>query len=81
MRAVPAASLPPAPQPEVAKAATPEPGADRQRLGSDFRWPARGRVIAGFGANGGNEGINIAVPGARPSRPPRPAPSPMPAAK
>ena len=28
----------------------------------DFRWPARGRVIAGFGANGGNEGINIAVP-------------------
>jgi murein DD-endopeptidase MepM/ murein hydrolase activator NlpD len=29
---------------------------------ADFRWPARGRVIAGFGANGGNEGINIAVP-------------------
>ena len=28
----------------------------------DFRWPARGRVIAGFGGNGGNEGINIAVP-------------------
>jgi murein DD-endopeptidase MepM/ murein hydrolase activator NlpD len=28
----------------------------------EFRWPARGRVIAGFGANGGNEGINIAVP-------------------
>ena len=29
---------------------------------TEFRWPARGRVIAGFGANGGNEGINIAVP-------------------
>ncbi|TDR94426.1 LysM domain-containing protein [Enterovirga rhinocerotis] len=29
---------------------------------TDFRWPARGRVIAGFGGSGGNEGINIAVP-------------------
>ena len=29
---------------------------------AEFRWPARGRVIAGFGANGGNEGINISVP-------------------
>lgn len=28
---------------------------------ADFRWPARGRVITGFGTNG-NEGINIAVP-------------------
>ena len=28
---------------------------------SDFRWPARGRVISGFGS-AGNEGINIAVP-------------------
>ena len=40
-------------------------GADRERSATrsgDFRWPARGRVIAGFGANGGNEGINIAVP-------------------
>jgi murein DD-endopeptidase MepM/ murein hydrolase activator NlpD len=27
-----------------------------------FRWPAKGRVIAGFGGAGGNEGINIAVP-------------------
>jgi murein DD-endopeptidase MepM/ murein hydrolase activator NlpD len=31
-------------------------------LDSDFRWPARGRVISGFGGAGGNEGINIAVP-------------------
>ena len=29
---------------------------------ADFRWPARGRVIAGFSGRGGNEGINIAVP-------------------
>ncbi len=28
----------------------------------EFRWPVRGRIIAGFGAKGGNEGINIAVP-------------------
>jgi murein DD-endopeptidase MepM/ murein hydrolase activator NlpD len=30
----------------------------------DFRWPARGRVIQGFGTRNGqtNEGINIAVP-------------------
>ena len=29
---------------------------------ADFRWPARGRVIAGYNGKGGNEGINIAVP-------------------
>jgi murein DD-endopeptidase MepM/ murein hydrolase activator NlpD len=29
--------------------------------GAEFRWPARGRVISGFGS-AGNEGINIAVP-------------------
>lgn len=29
---------------------------------ADFRWPARGRVISGFGSGGNNEGINIAVP-------------------
>jgi murein DD-endopeptidase MepM/ murein hydrolase activator NlpD len=29
-------------------------------VSADFRWPARGRVIAGYG--NGNEGINIAVP-------------------
>ncbi|RDJ27636.1 LysM peptidoglycan-binding domain-containing protein [Bosea caraganae] len=29
---------------------------------ADFRWPARGRVIAGYGGKGSNEGINIAVP-------------------
>jgi murein DD-endopeptidase MepM/ murein hydrolase activator NlpD len=53
----------PAPQPQAAPA--PAPVAEPEQtgaLGTDFRWPARGRVIAGFGANGGNEGINIAVP-------------------
>jgi murein DD-endopeptidase MepM/ murein hydrolase activator NlpD len=29
---------------------------------ADFRWPARGRVISGFGGPSGNEGINIALP-------------------
>ena len=29
---------------------------------ADFRWPARGRVISGFGGTASNEGINIAVP-------------------
>jgi murein DD-endopeptidase MepM/ murein hydrolase activator NlpD len=53
-----------APQPEVAKAQVKEPEQTASLSGpsSEFRWPARGRVIAGFGANGGNEGINIAVP-------------------
>jgi murein DD-endopeptidase MepM/ murein hydrolase activator NlpD len=30
--------------------------------GAQFRWPARGRVIAGFGKQGGNDGINISLP-------------------
>jgi murein DD-endopeptidase MepM/ murein hydrolase activator NlpD len=29
---------------------------------AEFRWPAKGRVISGFGGAGSNEGINIAVP-------------------
>jgi murein DD-endopeptidase MepM/ murein hydrolase activator NlpD len=51
----------PAPQPE-AKAPVAEPEQTASLSAGNFRWPARGRVIAGFGANGGNEGINIAVP-------------------
>jgi murein DD-endopeptidase MepM/ murein hydrolase activator NlpD len=36
-----------------------EPDSDKP----EFRWPARGRVISGFGARGGNgDGIAIAVP-------------------
>ncbi|MGV6874893.1 peptidoglycan DD-metalloendopeptidase family protein [Pseudochelatococcus sp. B33] len=53
--APPAAAAEPARQSEPAKAEkTAEPA------GGGFRWPARGRVINGFG--NGNEGINIAVP-------------------
>jgi murein DD-endopeptidase MepM/ murein hydrolase activator NlpD len=51
----------PAPQPEVTKVPVADPE-QTASISGDFRWPARGRVIAGFGANGGNEGINIAVP-------------------
>lgn len=51
----------PVAQPE-AKASVAEPEETASLSAGDFRWPARGRVIAGFGANGGNEGINIAVP-------------------
>jgi murein DD-endopeptidase MepM/ murein hydrolase activator NlpD len=39
----------------------PEQTASLPSGGSEFRWPARGRVISGFGS-AGNEGINIAVP-------------------
>ncbi len=63
-----APTLAPAPQPAKPEpertaslpAATPAPDAD-------FRWPARGRVISGFGT-GGNEGINISVPEGTPVR-------------
>ena len=49
--------------------AAPAPGDDQtarttpagDSANPEFRWPARGRVIAGYG-NSGNDGINIAVP-------------------
>jgi len=44
------AALASAPEGKASDAAHPE-----------FRWPARGRIIQGF-SNGGNDGINIAVP-------------------
>ena len=44
------ASLPPPAMSAASDSANPE-----------FRWPARGRVIQGFGS-GGNDGINISVP-------------------
>jgi len=58
----PAPAPAPAPQPAAAKAPVQEPEQTASLSAGNFRWPARGRVIAGFGANGGNEGINIAVP-------------------
>lgn len=57
----PQAQAPAAQQP-TRTAALPDP-----RSNLDFRWPARGRVISGFG-NAGNEGINIALPEGTPVR-------------
>jgi murein DD-endopeptidase MepM/ murein hydrolase activator NlpD len=57
-------SIPPAkPQPvAVAPAPAVAPAAPAEER-ADFRWPARGRVISGFGSKGGNgDGIAIAVP-------------------
>jgi murein DD-endopeptidase MepM/ murein hydrolase activator NlpD len=55
---VPVMPAKPAPAAPVEPASLPaEPAAPS----AEFRWPARGRVITGFGTNG-NEGINIAVP-------------------
>jgi murein DD-endopeptidase MepM/ murein hydrolase activator NlpD len=53
----------PAPKQEaVQPAKEPEQTASLPAGNADFRWPARGRVISGFGGNSGNEGINIALP-------------------
>ena len=52
----PARSAAPAKEPE-ATGALPS-----STSSAEFRWPARGRVISGFGGSGSNEGINIAVP-------------------
>ena len=46
----------PAKEPEQSTGSLPNGSA------ADFRWPARGRVISGFGGGSGNEGINIALP-------------------
>lgn len=42
--------------------------ANASQSNAEFRWPAKGRVIGGFGSSGGNEGINIAVPEGTPVR-------------
>jgi murein DD-endopeptidase MepM/ murein hydrolase activator NlpD len=60
-------SIPPTkPQQQAAAPATPAPAPAPAEAAGDkpeFRWPARGRVISGFGARGGNgDGIAIAVP-------------------
>jgi murein DD-endopeptidase MepM/ murein hydrolase activator NlpD len=55
----------PAPEPKASEPQTTAslPKAEEPASsGADFRWPARGRVIAGYAGKGGNEGINIAVP-------------------
>jgi murein DD-endopeptidase MepM/ murein hydrolase activator NlpD len=47
----------PKPEPKAEPKPDPAPAAEE----AAFRWPARGRVIAGYGSSG-NEGINIALP-------------------
>ncbi|SEG79938.1 LysM domain-containing protein [Bosea lathyri] len=57
--AIPKSAPEPTPEPKTtASIPKPEEASDK----ADFRWPARGRVIAGYSGKGGNEGINIAVP-------------------
>lgn len=57
--AVPKSAPEPTPDPKTTASLPKEEDASAK---ADFRWPARGRVIAGFGGKGSNEGINIAVP-------------------
>ena len=61
----------------AARPSAPAPAAERSETEAAtsaspaFRWPAQGRVIAGFGARGtggANDGINIAVPEGTPVR-------------
>jgi murein DD-endopeptidase MepM/ murein hydrolase activator NlpD len=49
--------------PKAASAKEPATAAEADASGAtpEFRWPARGRIIAGF-KSGGNDGINISVP-------------------
>ncbi len=61
--ATPTASLPPAAAPAPAPRLRTAAPVVADAGGPEFRWPARGRIIAGFkGGTGGNDGINIAVP-------------------
>jgi murein DD-endopeptidase MepM/ murein hydrolase activator NlpD len=67
--AKPVAEAPkPAPAAQVAKAPEAPAAEAADTTGSTgsaaFRWPAKGRIIAGFGGKGGtgNDGINIALP-------------------
>ena len=52
----------PAPEPQAApkEETTASLGAAASSTGGEFRWPAKGRIIQGFG--GGSDGINIALP-------------------
>jgi len=62
VEAAPAPAAPPAAEPRRDQPAAEAPDPDS---GKGFRWPVRGRVIAGFGKkpNGErNDGINLAVP-------------------
>ena len=52
------------PKAEVAQTGSiaPQAAAPAPAAAIGFRWPAKGRVIAGFGGTSANEGINIALP-------------------
>ena len=52
------------PKAEVAQTGSiaPQAAAPAPAPAIGFRWPAKGRVIAGFGGTSANEGINIALP-------------------
>ena len=52
------------PKAEVAQTGSiaPQAAAPAPAPAIGFRWPAKGRVIAGFGGASANEGINIALP-------------------
>lgn len=60
--AVPKAAPEPVQEPKTTASLPKQEEAAAAPERADFRWPARGRVIAGFTGRGGNEGINIAVP-------------------
>jgi len=61
--AVPKSAPEPVAEPKTTASLPKAPAAtETETEKADFRWPARGRVIAGFSGKGGNEGINIAVP-------------------
>jgi murein DD-endopeptidase MepM/ murein hydrolase activator NlpD len=54
---------PAAPAAEAVDTTASVAAATRSTGSTEFRWPAKGRVIAGFGGKaGGNDGINIALP-------------------
>jgi murein DD-endopeptidase MepM/ murein hydrolase activator NlpD len=72
-----APKLPPKAAPMVAKVESPKGETEKPveaasaESAPDFRWPAKGRVISGFGARGtggANDGINIALPEGTPVR-------------
>lgn len=58
----PEPAVPASKEPEVTGALPAQPSVPK----AEFRWPARGRVISGFGGTGTNEGINISVPDGTP---------------
>ena len=58
--ASPKAALAPEAQPAAKEDTTASLGASATAAGGEFRWPAKGRIIQGFG--GGSDGINIALP-------------------